>query len=227
MVKHQRVPPQECPFASYAEEIRQEFQQDNEPDRAQGKQEAERFLQKLRPGGPWVLTAIVPDGATETITARTTEDVAAFIRKHDGKKNLYYSVNPTRTALNKKAAKIDIAAIEFALADLDPNEDENESSDAAKDRSLRQGRTTSIASFACRAPPTCPMPRCSIRAPRHDDSRDRATIVVAAFLQILADAERELDLDPRELKLRLKMHLREEFVDLTQQIAADRGGHDG
>jgi hypothetical protein len=36
-----------------------------------------------------------------------------------------------------------------------------------------------------------------------------------------------VDLDPRELKLRLKMHLREEFVDLTQQIAADRGGHDG
>jgi hypothetical protein len=95
-----------------------------------------QFLQKLRPGGPWVLTAIVPDGATETITAHRAEDVAAFIRKHDGKRNLYYSVNPTRTALSKKAAKTDIAAIEFALADLDP--DEAESPDAAKQRYLAQ-----------------------------------------------------------------------------------------
>ena len=78
------------------------------------------FLEKLRPGGPWVLTAIVPDGATTTITARTPDEVEAFVRKHDGKRNLYYSVNPTRTAMCKKAAKTDIAAIEYALADLDP-----------------------------------------------------------------------------------------------------------
>jgi hypothetical protein len=120
------------PFASYAAEIRQQFQQDNERDDAKDKREAERFLQKLRPGGPWVLTAIVPDGDTETITAHDAEEVAAFIRKHDGKRNLYYSVNPTRTALSKKTAKADIAAIEFALADLDP--DEGESPDAAKQR---------------------------------------------------------------------------------------------
>jgi hypothetical protein len=98
--------------------------------------EAESFLQQLRPGGPWVLTAIVPDGDTETITAHNTEQVAAFIRMHDGKCNLYYSVNPTRTALSKKAAKTDIAAIEFAPADLDPNA--NESSEAAKQRYLAQ-----------------------------------------------------------------------------------------
>jgi hypothetical protein len=29
------------------------------------------FLEKLRPDGPWVLTAIIPDGLTDTITART------------------------------------------------------------------------------------------------------------------------------------------------------------
>jgi len=82
------------------------------------------FLEKLRPGGPWVLTAIVPDGPTETTTATSADAINAFVRANDGKKNIYYSVNPTRTAMTSKAAKKDIAAIEFLLADLDPNEGE-------------------------------------------------------------------------------------------------------
>jgi hypothetical protein len=94
------------------------------------------FLEKLRPGGPWVLTAIVPDGGTTTMTAKNAEDVKAFVRQHDGKRNLYYSVNPTRTALSKKAAKIDIAAIEYALADLDPAD--GETPEQAKARYLAQ-----------------------------------------------------------------------------------------
>src|SRR5215212_1649380 len=83
------------------------------------------FLEKLQPDGPWVLTAIIPDGPTETITATTAEDVSAFVCKNNGTKNIYYSVNPTRTAMTSKAAKADIAAIEFVLVDLDPNEDES------------------------------------------------------------------------------------------------------
>ena len=94
------------------------------------------FLKMLRPGGPWVLTAIIPDGSTTTITARTPHEAEAFIRQHDGKRNLYYSVNPTRTMMDKKAAKTDIAAIEYALADLDPAD--GETSDAAKKRYLDQ-----------------------------------------------------------------------------------------
>ena len=56
---------------------------------------------------------------------------------------------------------------------------------------------------------------------------DRADVVAKAILRILVDAERELDLDPQELKLRLAIYLRDEFDNLAQQIAADRGGHDG
>jgi hypothetical protein len=97
--------------------------------------EAVKFLQQLRPGGPWLLTAIVPDGPTETITARAVNEVAAFIEKYSGARNIYYSVNPTRTALDKKAKKTDIAAIEFALADLDPAA--SESLTAAKARYLK------------------------------------------------------------------------------------------
>ena len=97
---------------------------------------AVNFLEKLRPGGPWLLTAIIPDGATTTITARTPAEVEAFIEQYNGTHNLYYSVNPTRTALSKKAAKTDIAAIEYALGDLDPNKEET--AEAAKKRYLQQ-----------------------------------------------------------------------------------------
>jgi putative DNA primase/helicase len=94
------------------------------------------FLQTLRPGGPWVLTAIVPDKGTNTITVQTADAVEAFVHERDGRCNIYYSVNPTRQMMNKKAAKVDIAAVEYALADLDPNDDE--SSEAAKARYLHQ-----------------------------------------------------------------------------------------
>jgi Virulence-associated protein E len=97
--------------------------------------DAALFLQNLRPGGPWVLTAIDPD--TEGTLTRTLTDESAvqrFVDEHDGTSNIYYSVNPTRTAVNKKASKADIAAIEFLLADLDPGA--GETSDAAKARYL-------------------------------------------------------------------------------------------
>ena len=95
-----------------------------DPDRAPEQSESVTFLEKLRPGGPWVLTAIVPDGAPITTTAHTASQVEAFVHEYNGKRNLYYSVNPTRTAMNKKAAKTDIAAIEFIPIDLDPRDDE-------------------------------------------------------------------------------------------------------
>jgi hypothetical protein len=96
--------------------------------------ESVSFLEQLRPGGPWVLTAIRPDGPIDTITARTAAEVDAFVSEHNGKRNLYYSVNPTRTAMSKKAAKADIAAVEYLLGDLDPADDET--SEAAKTRYL-------------------------------------------------------------------------------------------
>src|SRR5262245_32596868 len=94
------------------------------------------FLEKLRPGGPWVLTAIIPDGATQTVTARTAEKADAFVSKHNGTWNIYYTVNPTRSSVTSKAKKTDIATIEYLLADLDPAD--GESSEAAKARYLQQ-----------------------------------------------------------------------------------------
>jgi hypothetical protein len=86
--------------------------------------------------GPWVLTAITPDGPIETITADTAAKIDTFVQQHNGKQNLYYSVNPTRGPVSKKAAKTDIAAIEYLLADLDPND--GETTEDAKTRYLKQ-----------------------------------------------------------------------------------------
>ena len=40
-------------------------------------QDSVEFLALLRPGGPWVLTAIEPDGKIETMTARCRPDIPA------------------------------------------------------------------------------------------------------------------------------------------------------
>jgi len=107
----------------------------------QAKSSAERlfsesigFLKNLRSNGPWVLTAIIPDGHTTTTSAQTAAEINAFVREHNGKLNIYYSVNPLRHLMFKKAAKTDIAAIEYLLADLDPAD--GETPEAAKVRYL-------------------------------------------------------------------------------------------
>src|SRR5205807_772896 len=86
-----------------------------------------------RPGGPWVLTAISPvSEAIETVTVRTADEADAFVRRNNGKCNLYYSVNPTRQPMHSKAAKVDIAAIEYVPADLDPADGESVEDDKAR-----------------------------------------------------------------------------------------------
>ena len=92
------------------------------------------FLEQLRPGGPWVLSAIVPDGPIDTITAMAPSDVQAFVARHNGTRNLYFSVNPTRAILSRKAAKTDIAAIEYVLADCDPSPGEKSADAKARYR---------------------------------------------------------------------------------------------
>ncbi len=98
--------------------------------------EAIAFLKWLRPGGPWGLTAIVPEPngrtTTQTFTSESEAAAATFIRRHNATQNIYYALNATRGALLKKASKTDVNAIEYLFADLDPAKDETP--DAAKKR---------------------------------------------------------------------------------------------
>jgi hypothetical protein len=117
--------------------ISKNFGEPQAPSNVEGLfSESISFLAQLRSNGPWVLTAIVPDDHTITISARTTAEINAFVHEHNGKLNLYYAVNPLRSLMWKKAAKADVAAIEYLLADLDPAA--GETSEVAKARYLEQ-----------------------------------------------------------------------------------------
>jgi hypothetical protein len=105
-----------------------------DPAPADAYKESTEFLEQLRPSGPWNLVAIPPDKGTTGVTVSTQQAARNFIHKHVSKHNLYFSVNPLRAPLDKKAAKIDILAIEYMLADLDPLA--TETPEKAKDRYL-------------------------------------------------------------------------------------------
>lgn len=68
------------------------------PEIAERLKIAIKFLEQLRPGGPWVLTAILPDkpdrpetAPTITVTVQTADKVEDFISKHNGSRNLLFS----------------------------------------------------------------------------------------------------------------------------------------
>jgi hypothetical protein len=82
------------------------------------------FLQRLAPNSSWVLTAIIPDGDTLTRTFDNEQARRFIAAQNAAKKNLYYSINPTKTALSSKARKQDIARVEYLHVDADPNPDE-------------------------------------------------------------------------------------------------------
>ena len=72
------------------------------------------FLRRFAPEGPWALTAIQPDRkAIETRTFRPeTEDaLRAWLTKHNGKRNVYFHVNPPIRDISKKAEREDIRSL--------------------------------------------------------------------------------------------------------------------
>lgn len=82
---------------------------------------AVEFLQWFRPGGPWVLTSIVPDGKIRTNTFRDEKSAHDWIDAVNGTENLYFHVNSTGEAtLFDKAQKKDIVAAEWLHVDVDP-----------------------------------------------------------------------------------------------------------
>src|SRR5262249_14726140 len=108
-----------------------------------------KFLKLLRPKGPWLLVAIHPDGGkipgtdrtAVGLTATTPKQVDAFVAQHNGRHNIYYSLNPTKSAMNKKSAKADIAWIEFLFCDLDPKEGERPAKAKARYRTAMEYET--------------------------------------------------------------------------------------
>jgi hypothetical protein len=81
------------------------------------------FLEGWRPGGPWLLSAIEPDGPIETCEFSRPSSVRRWIDGWNGTRNLYYAVNRTRPGLTKKAAKSDVTQYVGPHVDLDPPKD--------------------------------------------------------------------------------------------------------
>lgn len=81
------------------------------------------FLQAFRPSGFWVLTAISPDKKsiqTRTFATVETKEVESWLSVVGETHNVYFSVNPTRHPVDKKAEREDIASMAYLHVDIDP-----------------------------------------------------------------------------------------------------------
>lgn len=94
--------------------------------------ESVKFLERLRPGGPWVLVAIAVDQKrVETRTFRAGPEVAAWLEARS-QDNLYYHVNPTTRDLDKKAERTDIRELAWLHVDIDPRVGEDLAAEQAR-----------------------------------------------------------------------------------------------
>jgi len=81
--------------------------------------QAGRFLEWLRPSGPWILSAKEPDGPFETATFAELHAAKRWIEARNGRSNLYVMINPGRPDLNSKASKSDVEELALLHVDLD------------------------------------------------------------------------------------------------------------
>ena len=79
------------------------------------------FLKLFRPNETWLLTAITPDGPIETKAFDPTDEkgVGKWIEARNGKKNLYFHVNPVKPETVGKATKEDVQRVEYLHVDID------------------------------------------------------------------------------------------------------------
>jgi hypothetical protein len=101
------------------------------------------FLKRWCPEGPWVLTAIIPDGKTETetFTPAGWSKAAGWIEERQGSRNIYFHVNPVRRSLTSKASKEDVARLAWLHVDIDPRAGEDFEEERVRALKLLQGYT--------------------------------------------------------------------------------------
>lgn len=89
-----------------------------------GADAAVRFLQWLRPDGPWTLTANVPDhGAWPTRTFSDISAARAWVTEQAAAgRNVYYQSARMVDGLNHRASKADVVTPEFAHIDIDKDD---------------------------------------------------------------------------------------------------------
>jgi P4 family phage/plasmid primase-like protien len=98
------------------------------------------FLEWMRPAGPWVLSALVPDGRMTTLTfdRQHVDQMRRWIASRDGAENLYFQVNSSGDKkLAKKASKADIVAADWLHVDVDPKPGEAKADILARIQAFR------------------------------------------------------------------------------------------
>jgi predicted P-loop ATPase len=93
-------------------------------------EDAIAFLRRVRPEGPWTLTAIFPERdsgptQTETFGPNAADSALTWLEARSGRMNLYWMVNPARSVLTSKAKKKDVEELVMLHVDIDPKKDED------------------------------------------------------------------------------------------------------
>ena len=86
------------------------------------------FLRSYNPDGPWVLTCISTDRKgidTRTFQEADDRDLRQWLEAHNGKRNIYFHVNPTTKPVSRKANREEIASLSWLHVDIDPRAGED------------------------------------------------------------------------------------------------------
>jgi hypothetical protein len=84
--------------------------------------ESVKFLKKLRPDGPWILTSILPDSgsiATRTFRPEHEDEMFQWIEGFQDVRNIYFTLNSVEEDVYKKPEKIQISELIALHADVD------------------------------------------------------------------------------------------------------------
>lgn len=101
------------------------------------------FLRRWAPKGPWVLTAIQTDRkaiATGTFRPESEDALGKWLTAYNGKRNVYFHVNPPIRDLTKKADREDIKSVDWLHVDIDPRAGENLDEERVRALALLQGK---------------------------------------------------------------------------------------
>jgi len=80
------------------------------------------FMQRWAPEGPWALTAIRPDKKQvhgRLFTKEQFSEMGKWIKEHNGKFNMYFSVNTVMREFKQKASRADIKSLDWLHVDID------------------------------------------------------------------------------------------------------------
>jgi hypothetical protein len=113
------------------------------------------FLQKWAPEGPWVLTSIQTDRqgiGTGTFYPASLPALGKWLDAYNGKRNIYFHVNPPMRDLTKKAEREDIKSVDWLHVDIDPRAGED----------LEEERKRALALLTTNLPEGVPAPTCVV-----------------------------------------------------------------